>query len=143
MVSVNDDHYKTKILEFEKECYSIHKPLHIIEKSCLRFGATLAGRKRAAEQILRTKSMLPAPIKPLYGLYMFPILSERNESSVWLAYYAIKDFKAKGKHAAVYFTDGTVLDVAVSVRVLDNQRKKTAQVIAGMVNQLFLSPEEG
>lgn len=130
-------------MEFEKECYSIQKPLHILEKSCLRFGATLTGRRRAAAQLLGTNIMLPAPVKPLYGLYMFPVASDKNEHNVWLSYYAIKHCETFGKSALVHFKDDTTLEVSVSARILDNQRKKTAQVIAGMAYQLFLNRGEG
>lgn len=74
---------------------------------------------------------------------MFPIASDKNEHNIWLSYYAIKHCVSLGKYAMIHFNDDSTLEVHVSARIIDNQRKKTAQVIAGMAYQLFLNPDEG
>lgn len=132
--------YETKILDIDQERYSIDQSLVILNRSCLRFGSTLSGRKRAASLLLRTNSMLPIVIHPNFGLYMFPTSSEKNRHCVWFSFYAISTYDQKDKHTLVHFRDGTVLEAPVSWRVFDNQYKKTSHVIASMIRHTFNLP---
>jgi len=140
LMVADSNYYQTKILDMDQERYTIDPALVILKRSCLRFGSTLSGRKRAASLLLRTNSMLPIAIHPNFGLYMFPTSSEKNTQCVWFSYYAISTYDQNDKHTIVHFRDGTLLEIPITWRIFDNQYKKTSHVIANMIRDSFNLP---
>ncbi|HLR09275.1 MAG TPA: competence protein ComK [Bacillota bacterium] len=137
LIKRHSSYYKTRILDGKGEKHSIYKPEVILHKSCLAYGATFAGRKAAAENILKSKIKLPIPVIPQQGVYMFPTSALKSPHCTWLSYYQIRYFEARDNRTYVEFHDGTHLFVNVSVRALDKQYKRTSQVIAVLNRSLF------
>jgi len=113
------------------------KPLNILKESCLYYGASLQGRQCAASAVLGTNRMLPAAINPRSGIYMFPTSSGKSQQCIWLSYYLIDSFKTSGQYVHICFYDGSMLEVQASRRIIDNQYKKTSQVIANLNRPLL------
>lgn len=130
ILTKNNNYYRSKIYEGNKVLYSIDSPLKILQDNCLEGGASLAGRKKASQNILNSASKLPVPVDPNKGIYMFPSASKKNKLVIWLAYYQVHSYESRDDITYVLFSDGSGLFVPVSFGVFDRQFKRTSQVIA-------------
>ena len=139
LIKRHSSYYKTRILNGREEKHSIHKPEVILDQCCLAHGSTFAGRKAAAEKILKSKNKLPIPVIPQKGVYMFPTSSMKSCHCAWLSYYQIRYFEARDDKTYVKFHDGTHLFVNISERALDQQYKRTSQVIAVLNRPFFFN----
>jgi len=133
IIAKDSNYYRSRILEKgEKESTCIHKPAHIMNYSCIIYGASLEGKRNAVELMLKTRIKLPIPVFPDHNVYMFPTASIRKHDCVWLSYYHIYDYEKRDDKTYIVFRDGTGLYVNASESTVDMQFKKTSQVIAQM-----------
>lgn len=132
-------YYRSLILEDKNKKFDVHNPEYILDNNCLRYGSTLAGKKAAAQDILKCKSKLPIPVIPEKGVYMLPTSSARNKDCVWLSYYHITYYEQCDDKTYVGFHDGTGIYVNASEKTIDMQYKKTSQVIAMLNREVFFT----
>lgn len=132
MVLLREEHtfYQTRVLETGKTCYSEYKPRDILEAGCIQGGSTIEGRQAAAGKLLNTNRMIPIPVYPKRGIYMFPTTSNKSKQCIWLSYYHIHSYEERAAGTHIRFIDGTGMDILVSIYTIDKQYKKTSQVIA-------------
>ncbi|WP_368653324.1 competence protein ComK [Ornithinibacillus sp. 4-3] len=130
IIANSSGHYRSKIFHSEGESNSIHSPRQIISYNCMKNHSSMEGRETAARHVLRTNSKLPISVNPSLGIYLFPTTSPRNPQCVWLSYYHIDFFKQVDELTYIHFQDGTNLHISISERTLDQQYKKTSQLIA-------------
>jgi len=138
LMKVDENYYRTKIIEEDGIKYSPLSPLKILDENCIMNGASLEGRTQTVKEILNSKSKLPIPVLLQKGIYMFPTTSAKNSNCIWLSYYQIKQYVQNGKQALVYLSDDKSIDVKTSWNQLDSQIKRTSQVIA-YFHRLFLN----
>ncbi|OZU88401.1 competence protein [Virgibacillus indicus] len=132
MAEEESGYYRAKILEGDTEKFSIHKPLQIIDNSCLVYGASLEGRKTSVKQILNSASKLPIPVNVNEGIYMMPTASTKNKDCVWLSYQHIHTYEQRDDKTYITFHDGTGIYINTSENAFDQQFKRTSQVIVHM-----------
>ncbi|MDY7046468.1 MAG: competence protein ComK [Bacillota bacterium] len=130
-------YFRSIILEGNMQRRSLHKPEQIINNSCLLYGSTLDGRRKAVKRILKSSSKLPVPIIPEKGVYMLPTASIKNKSCVWLAYHHIDTYEKYKDQTYIKFFDGNDLLINISHNAFDMQYKRTSQLIVHM-NRGFL-----
>lgn len=136
IIHSNWGEFQSKIVDEQGEYYSVHSPREILSFNCIRHHSSLEGRELAAKRILQTNSKLPISINPDLGLYFFPTTSPRNTNCVWISYYQISDYLTVDTKTTVYFYDGTSITTDVSIHVLEQQFKKTSQLIASFYRDL-------
>ena len=125
----NSTYYRSIILEGTKRKESIQYPEKILDHSCLMYGSTLEGRKKAAQNILKTNVKLPIAVIPDLGVYMIPTSSHKNNDRAYLSYFHIKDYKRVKNKTLVIFQDETEYLAETSINSFDMQYKKTSQLI--------------
>lgn len=130
IMNVDQNYYKTKIIEEDAVAYSPFTPVKLIDYNCTENGASLDGRAQTVKKILGIKSKLPIPILHQAGIYMFPTTSVKNKDCIWLSYYHIKKYVQHGKQAMIYLADNSSILINISLNQLDLQIKRTSQVIA-------------
>jgi competence protein ComK len=128
---------RARILEGYKELDVKHRPEEILDNTCIKYGASLDGRRKSAKSLLRIFAKVPVPVIPQMGVYMIPTASAKSGDCVWISYYHIEFYEQRDDKTYIYFTDGTGLYVHVSESVFDLQYKRTSQLIAAD-HRLFL-----
>gem|GEM_PF-3167933 len=119
-------YYRSEIWEEGRKKYCIDSPLKIIKENC---GGSFNERAAAAQIVLQSNSKLPIVISPEEKIYMFPTESMRGENLILLAYHQIKDYMARDDHTYIKFLDGTGIYVRTSLYIIDQQYKRTSQLI--------------
>lgn len=119
-------YYRSEIWEEGRRMYSLHSPLKIIKENC--FGG-LEERTALAQTALQSSSKLPIAISPKENIYMLPTESIRGKSLILLAYHQIKDYMGRDNRTYIEFLDGTGIYVKASEHIIDQQYKKTGQLI--------------
>ena len=122
-------YYRSIILEGTKRKESIQYPEKILDHSCLMYGSTLEGRKKAAQNILKTNVKLPIAVIPDLGVYMVPTSSHKNKDRAYISYFHIKDYKQVKNKTLITFKDETEHLIETSINSFDMQYKKTSQLI--------------
>ena len=126
-------YYRTRILEGNTEKVSIHRPLQIINYSCIVYGSSYEGRRTPVKRILHSASKLPIPVNVEKGIYMVPTASVKNKECVWVSYQHIDTYKQlEDEKLYITFRDGTGIIVPTSKNAFDMQFKRTSQVIVQM-----------
>src|SRR5699024_11593461 len=90
IVTIKSDYYKTIIYEKDREIKSPFTATKILEESCIRYGASLKGRRATSKYLLNTNEKLPVAVDRDNGIYLFPTSALRSGDCVWLAYFHIK-----------------------------------------------------
>lgn len=129
IIAKDSAYYRSLILEGSNERHSLHRPEQVLDNSCLLYGSTLAGRRAAVQDVLKTNSKIPVPVIPGKGVYMLPTSSAKSKDCVWLSYYHIDFYEQRDNKTYVAFIDGSGLYVNTSVNTMDLQYKRTSQVI--------------
>ncbi|HLS20035.1 MAG TPA: competence protein ComK [Bacillota bacterium] len=130
--------YRTLIYEGSRKISSIHSLKKILDINCTRHGASLEGRLKFAEYVLRTSIKLPITVHPRKGIFMVPIRSLSSEKSGVISYYQIKKYQPLNdkNRTHIRFRDGTDLIIDVSFASFNMQYKKTGQLIASLLQPL-------
>lgn len=132
-------YYRTLILEGREQRRSTYTCEEILNESCITYGADIVGRRKAAERYLKSSIKLPLSVHPAAGIYFFPTSSIQNKDCVWLAYHHIEEIKERDDKAFVLFEDGTGLYINSSVYTLDNQMKRTSELIVKLNKEFLFS----
>lgn len=127
---VQKGNYRSKIIDETSVNYSIYHPEKIIDYNCKINGVALKGRHETVMDILETKSKLPIPVSPKFGIFLFPTTSMKNQNCMLLSYYHVKKYVKDGNYVSVQLKDRSKLLVKTSFNQFDLQMKRTSQVIA-------------
>ena len=138
IISKNTGYYRTKIIEEDKIKHSTLSPIQILNYNCTINGAALEGRIQTVETILKSKTKLPIPIHPKKGIYLFPTISMKRKSCVWISYFHVKDHGDRDKRTYIQFKNNKFFYVNISVNQFDQQMKRTGQVIAYFFRKYLL-----
>lgn len=131
IITKDSAYSRALILDRHKERLVTYRPEEILRNSCLKYGASLEGRKEHVRDMLKINSNVPIPVDPSKGVYMIPTASAKRQDCVWISYYHIAYYEQRDDRTYIGFTDGTGLYVNTSVNKFDMQFKRTSQVIAG------------
>lgn len=129
IIAKDSAYYRSHILEENRERFTIHKPEQIIDHSCLVYGSTLEGRRKAVKDVLKSASKLPISVIPENGVFMIPTASIKSKGCVWVAYHHIDDYEQRDDKTYIAFRDQTGIYINTSENTFDSQYKRTSQVI--------------
>lgn len=112
---------KSKVYEKEEEFIVDMIPLNIIKNSCLFFGCSFEGRKKAAKEILSIEMKVPIMIEESRKIIFFPIVDNNNSTS-WISFQNLVKYYKLGKSATtLYFGKDISVEVDVKYNLVDNQ----------------------
>jgi|SRR5699024_7100180 len=138
IVTIKSDYYKTIIYEKDREIKSPFTATKILEESCIRYGASLKGRRATSKYLLNTNEKLPVAVDRDNGIYLFPTSALRSGDCVWLAYFHIKKIKKSDDKTYIKFKGGMELFINASYYTIDKQKKNTSELIVQLnLDKLF------
>ncbi|MFC7321168.1 competence protein ComK [Halobacillus campisalis] len=118
----------TEVMESNEGFYLIDPPGKVVDNSCRYFASSLEGRIAGTKQVAGFTHKPPIVISQAMGLYIFPIISPKRRECTWLAHDYIHTYKSESDHSTtIIFTNGSSLNVPVSVGMISNQVQRTAQ----------------
>lgn len=115
--------YKSKITRIDGVRLSKESPISLLEKACLRYGATMEGRIDAVKEKMEYMHRTPFIIIP-FSVGAFPTISSESLFCAWIFNhpFVIEELE-KGK-SKVTLANGETIFVPVSKHSLLNQKKK-------------------
>ncbi|MBN6205346.1 competence protein ComK [Ralstonia pickettii] len=126
ILTKHSPYYRSEIWEEGRRRHSLHSPLKIIKENC---SGRFEERTALAQTALQSSSKLPIVISPEEKIYMFPTESIRGKNLILLSYHQIKDYIERDNRTYIEFLDGTGIYVKASAHIIDQQYKKTGQLI--------------
>ncbi|WP_338753524.1 competence protein ComK [Bacillus sp. FJAT-52991] len=113
------------------------KPLDLIKKSCLAYGATYDGRRKASKLLLATDKKLPVIIDHFEGTYLFPLASHIRQGNLWISLSKVESFsKIDSKQVSILFTNGQRFSFPITERSLKNQHGKASRLKIKLKQQI-------
>jgi competence protein ComK len=76
--------YETIALEENRKIFIKKPAFEIIQKACIRYGASYEGRRNAVVELTGYKQKVPIPISIHKNIYTFPTHSPKNYECIWL-----------------------------------------------------------
>lgn len=134
----NSRYFRTKIIEVDNEQISDLAVMQIIEHSCITYGSSYIGRRDFSAKVLQSKNKLPISIHPKRGIYFLPTLSLQNPKCMWINYFHIEGYYRVDDLTVLILSNGSKLYIETSYNQFDMQMKRTSQVIAQLVKQLYV-----
>ncbi|MCP3026729.1 competence protein ComK [Halobacillus sp. A5] len=118
----------TEVVEREQRFYLADYPSKIIDNSCRYFASSLEGRISGTKQVAGFTHKPPIVISQTMGMYFFPIISPKRKECSWIAHKYIRSYEGESDQSTtIIFTNGTSINVPVSVGMISNQVQRTAQ----------------
>ena len=114
-----------------KEMFVINeRPNNIIKKNCLKYGSSFEGRLKSAEIITGCKYKSPIVVSGSKRLIFFPTSSPRLKSVSWINMMNIDRvyYNALKKVTVIVFQNDVLLELKVSLNILNNQILKSMQL---------------
>ena len=118
-----DGIHQSKIYTMEGIKLSTMTQHDLLDKACLRYAATLEGRRMAAKKLLDFPNKTPIVIAP-YTIGAFPTSSHKNSNCVWIFNHPFQVEQLEDATSLVKFTQGTTITVNASKRTLLHQKQK-------------------
>lgn len=132
ILASQSSYYRSTVLEGKNEFRSVYTPEMILDHSCILYGSTLHGRRKAIREYFGITSKIPLMIDARKAIYMMPTSSTRRKDCAWLSFYQIEFYEQRDNRCYVQFLDGTGIYLSSSVNTLDMQHKRTSQIIASL-----------
>ncbi|OZI12505.1 hypothetical protein CEW92_06025 [Bacillaceae bacterium SAS-127] len=130
----------TIVVEEKRTFELTMKPLDLIKKSCIAYGATYNGRRGASKHWLATDKKLPINIDHFEGTYLFPLASHIAKGNLWISLFKIESFsKLDSKHTSILFTNGQRFSFPITERSLKNQHGKASRLNIELKQQVHNS----
>ncbi|ASF38739.1 MULTISPECIES: competence protein ComK [Halobacillus] len=102
-------------------------PSQVVDDSCRYFASSLEGRILGTKQVTSYTHKPPIVISEAMGIYFFPIISPKRKECSWIALKYIQTHKGESDHTTtIQFSNGTSLNLPVSVGMFANQLHRTA-----------------
>lgn len=131
-------YFRTKIIEIENEQVSDRTVMEIIEHSCITYGSSYVGRRDFSAKVLQSKHKLPISIHPKRGIYFLPTSSLQHPNCMWINYFHIEGYYGEDQLTVLILSNGSKLYIESTYNQFDMQMKRTSQVIAQLVKQLYV-----
>lgn len=96
----------------------------IMEESCLYFGSTLDGRKKATERLIGVNYKAPVIVEEANEIIFFPIFSQRyHRINSWIALSHIRSYYKDEipRQSVIEFQNGLTMPFSVGYNSLDSQ----------------------
>ena len=106
------------------------RPERILNRWCIQYGSTMAGRRDAVKEITGIRFKVPLLIGDMTSVILFPILSPDSPAdNYWINDSMLVTMKADRRTACIlYFADGSVLTVPFDIRILKRQRSNCQKI---------------
>ena len=138
IISINQEHYHSLILEPDKKIVTVKKPIQILHESCIVAGSTFNGRRLAIKEMLGTDKKLPVPVDSERGIYIIATSAVKNEECAWVSYSHIQKFQDKDYQTLITFRNGYELLVDTSRKSFEQLYYRTSNIVVQLNhNKLF------
>lgn len=112
---------RSKVYERNDEFIVDMLPLNIIKNSCLFFGSSFEGRKKAAKEILSIEMKVPIIIEESRKIIFFPVI-DNSDSTSWISFQNLVNYSRLGNLSTrLYFGQDVSITVDVRYNLVDNQ----------------------
>ncbi|WP_223701125.1 competence protein ComK [Sutcliffiella deserti] len=121
--------YQTMIIDMEGIFYTKDRSGVILNRSCLKYGASYDGRKEAATHLTNYVQKTPILISEVEGIIALPTHSPEHEDCAWILYHQIKEIKpSKRTCCMIKFHNYTELEVKISSQTMRQQIQKASVI---------------
>ncbi|WP_157842657.1 competence protein ComK [Bacillus alkalisoli] len=121
--------YQTKILDAEGTFFTTERPLQIIERSCLKYGADYNGRRNAAVYHTNYKQKTPLLLSGAQRLVLIPTHSPEHMHCMWIMFHQIASVESTGEDTSDVMCNHFVdLQLNISSQTMRTQIQKAAVI---------------
>lgn len=100
------------------------KPIEVIDTICNRYGLSGFGSMHAIKRTLKIHQKCPVLMHPILQIYMFPTVSMKNQSCIWVNSKRILKLKNVNYQTEIVFIDKSSIVCNVGVRSIKKQIKR-------------------
>lgn len=119
-----DPQSKQSIIQSYIETQLKLKPIEVIEIICNRYGLSGFGSMYAIKQTLKIHQKCPILMHPILQIYMFPTVSMKNHSCIWVNSKRILKLKNTNYQTEIVFIDKSSIVCNVGIRSIKKQIKR-------------------
>ena len=96
------------------------------------YGSSLDGRLESTNYHVGHKYKQPLVISEINDIILFPTKSPRLRSCIWINFINIKNIlkDSESNRGIIEFSNGILIDVAISFYILNNQYNNTLRLVA-------------
>jgi len=109
------------VYELEDSFELCNSSTQIMEDSCLYFGSTLDGRRKATASLIGVNYKAPIIVEETKELIFFPMASTRFRDTTWIGLKNLKSYYRSGDGIVIEFQKGQKITLDSSFGVVDNQ----------------------
>ncbi|QFT90842.1 Competence transcription factor [Bacillus sp. THAF10] len=122
--------YQTKITDLEGTFYTSERPIEILARSCIHFGASYDGRREATIKLTNFVQKTPVLISEVIGIIALPTHSPDHPDCTWIMYHQIKEViqTNTNTHCYLRFHNYTELQIPISSQTMRQQTQKAAVI---------------
>lgn len=119
----------SKVYELEDEFISPFKPIDIVKKSCVYYGASFDGRKEGTRELIGVTHKAPIAIDPTNNIYVFPTTSPNRPQCIWIAPEHVLHHQRIGPSKTfVIFRNKQEFELSVPLSTFESQLHRTARL---------------
>ncbi|CAG9621235.1 competence protein ComK [Sutcliffiella rhizosphaerae] len=122
--------YQTKISDLEGTFYTSERPIEILARSCIHFGASYDGRREAAIKFTHFIQKTPVLISEVLGIIALPTHSPDHPDCTWIMYHQIKEVihTSTSHQCHLLFHNYKKLQIPISSQTMRQQTQKAAVI---------------
>lgn len=124
MLTFIEDKEKQVILHVGEQCKVIpeKRSVQVLDAMCKYYGSTYAGRREAVCEYLHIRQKAPILISQEPAIMMFPTLSAKSPSCIWVNFSMVYDIKRKPNNQTLFkFKNGTEMILPIEYRSAQRQ----------------------
>jgi len=119
-----DPSSKKSIVQSHTDISIKQKPIELIDSICNRYGMSGYGSIHAIKQTLKIHQKCPILIHPILQIYMFPTLSMKDNSCIWINSKRILKLSVLDFQTLITFIDQSSIICNVGIRSIKKQIKR-------------------
>lgn len=121
--------YQTKILDAEGTYFAEERPIDVINRSCLKYGADYTGRRNAAVYHTNYKQKTPILLSGAQSLVIIPTHSPEHMHCKWIMFHQIASVESTGEETCDVMCNHFVdLQLNISAQTMRTQIQKAAVI---------------
>lgn len=124
MLTMIEDRERKVILHLgeQRKVIPEKKSLQVLDAMCRYYGSTYAGRREAVCDYLHIRQKAPILISQEPMIMMFPTLSAKSPSCIWINYGMVEGIKRKPNNQTLFkFKNGTQMILPIEYRSAQRQ----------------------
>ncbi|QFT90820.1 Competence transcription factor [Bacillus sp. THAF10] len=110
--------------------YTTDRPIDILARSCIQFGASYDGRREATIKLTNYVQKTPVLISEVLGIIALPTHTPEHPDCTWIMYHQIKEViqTNTNTHCTLRFHNYTKLEIPISTQTMRQQTQKAAVI---------------